>query len=87
MRCFKTAPGQYGSGDVLIGHTVPEQRALAKKYQTLSLADTITLLQSKEHEFRLTALMLLTKQYSQGTQQEHNKIFDLYLDNTKWVNN
>lgn len=87
MRFFKTAPGQYGAGDIFLGLTVPEQRTLAKKYQDLSLADTITLLQSKEHEFRLTALMLLTKQYAEGTSKVQKIITDLYLANTRWINN
>jgi 3-methyladenine DNA glycosylase AlkD len=87
MRFFKTAPGQYGAGDVFLGLTVPEQRSLAKKYRDLSLPDTITLLQSKEHEFRLTALMLLTKQYRDGTPREQKVITDIYLANTQWINN
>lgn len=87
MRFFKTAPGQYGAGDVFLGLTVPEQRTLAKKYRDLSLTDIITLLQSKEHEFRLTALMLLVKRYEAGTPKEQKIITDLYLTNTKWINN
>ena len=29
---FKTAPGEYGEGDRFIGLTVPENRAIARRY-------------------------------------------------------
>ena len=89
---FKTGPGQYGEGDVFLGITVPQQRKVAKKYHDLSLGDAVKLLHSKEHEFRLTALLILVDKYecagnvakSAGLKK---KIFDIYLANTKWINN
>jgi 3-methyladenine DNA glycosylase AlkD len=88
---FKTAPGQYGEGDIFIGITVPAQRATAKKYGNLSLSDIEKLLQSQEHEFRLTALILLVAKYKQAERSNSKKsqkqIFSLYLKNTKSVNN
>ncbi len=84
---FKTGPGQYGEGDVFIGVVVPDERMIAKKYCDLSFADTIKLLHSKEHEFRVTALFILMQKYSRGTLLERKKIVDLYLSNTKWINN
>lgn len=87
MRFFKTAPGQYGAGDVFLGLTVPEQRLLSKKYQTLSLIDIENLLQSKEHEFRLTALMILVAQYRKREDKLQDEIVKLYLRNTSRINN
>lgn len=84
---FKTGKGQYGEGDVFIGVTVPQQRKLAKKYQTLLLTDIEKLLHRKEHEFRLTALFMLVLQFQKGDARLQKTIYDLYFRNTKWINN
>lgn len=81
---FKTGPGQYGEGDVFIGVTVPEQRVVAKKYESLSLGDVEKLLESPIHEHRITALLILVLKY-QKTRDA--KIVDFYLAHTKQVNN
>ncbi len=81
---FKTGPGQYGEGDVFIGVTVPEQRVVAKKYESLSLGDVETLLESPIHEHRLTALLILVLKYQKT---RDTKIVDFYLAHTKQVNN
>lgn len=82
-RYFKTGPGEYGEGDVFIGITVPNQRKICKKYTELSLKDLTTLLHSKEHEFRTCALFILVEKFKKQKEQ----IFNLYLKNTKWINN
>ncbi|MFA6397712.1 MAG: DNA alkylation repair protein [Candidatus Paceibacterota bacterium] len=90
---FKTAPGQYGHGDVFLGLTVPKQREVAKKYIDLSLDDVEKLLHSKEHEFRLTALLILVYKYKSKTgnpaslKLRRTQIYKVYLRNTKWINN
>lgn len=86
-RFFKTGKGQYGEGDVFLGVTVPKQRLIVKKYQNLALADVARLLNSKEHEFRLTALLILVSQFKKGNLANQRKIFKIYLDNAKWINN
>lgn len=83
---FKTGKGQYGEGDVFIGVTVPEQRAIAKKYKDLELSEVIKLLQNKIHECRLTALFILVSRYK-SDKNESKKIVDLYLKNIKYINN
>lgn len=80
-RYFKTGKGEYGEGDVFLGLTVPQVRAIAKKYKDLPLSDVEKLLQSKFHEFRLTALIILTEK------NDNKKIVELYLRNTKHINN
>ena len=85
---FKTGKGQYGEGDVFLGIVVPLQRKLAKRYSTISLADIQTLLYSKIHEHRLTALFILILQYGKLKSQTERKLFvDFYLANAKSVNN
>ena len=87
QRFFKTGKGQYGEGDKFIGLTVPQQRAIAKKYSTLSLTSVRKLLQSKIHEYRLTALMILSGKFAKADTAERTKIYNFYLKNTKYINN
>lgn len=84
---FKTGKGEYGEGDVFIGLTVPQVRAIAKKYQDLPLREVETLLRSAIHEYRLTALCILYNQFLKATDGSKKKIYNFYLANTKWINN
>jgi 3-methyladenine DNA glycosylase AlkD len=63
QRFFKTGKGEYGEGDVFLGLTMPQQRAIIKKYTDLSFADLQTLLNSKFHEYRMAALLILNAKY------------------------
>jgi len=87
QRFFKTGPGEYGEGDIFIGVTVPELRKLAKKYKTIALNEAKHLLQSPIHEERLLSLFLLIHRYSKGVEPEKKRIYELYLKNTKFINN
>ncbi len=87
QRYFKTGPGEYGEGDIFLGITVPEIRRLAKEYPDLSLAETIQLLQSTIHEERLLALLLLVRAYAKADARTKKHIYDLYLENTHYINN
>lgn len=83
---FKTGKGEYGKGNIFLGITVPLQRQIAKKYQDLTLKQLQKLLNGKIHEYRLTALFILTIKYQKGSEAEKKKIFDFYLKNTKNIN-
>ena len=87
QRFFKTGPGQYGEGDVFRGIRVPVLRTLAKDYQTLSLDETVTLLHTPIHEDRLLALLILVRAFAKGDPSLKKTIYELYLNNTKWINN
>lgn len=86
-RFFKTGKGEYGEGDKFLGIMVPLQRQLVAKYKDLPRTDLQTLLNSKIHESRLIALLILVKQYEKGDEKTKKTIVDFYLKNTKNINN
>lgn len=89
QRFFKTGPGRYGEGDQFLGLTVPEIRALVPQSDDLSEADVLTLLHSEWHEERLMALLIWVRRFVKAKKDEllRERIVDLYLANTKWINN
>jgi 3-methyladenine DNA glycosylase AlkD len=86
-RYFKTGIGEYGEGDVFIGVTVPDLRRVARQYKALSLDELEKLLAAREHEFRVAALLILVAQYERGNESTQKAILDLYLRNTRFINN
>jgi len=100
QRFFKTGPGEYGEGDVFIGCTMPEQRAIAKRYEFLPFSELKKLLTSKIHEHRMTGLLILTYQYVDAEKKGKNskeekaffekkkeEIYRFYMKNLAAVNN
>jgi len=84
---FKTGKGQYGEGDLFLGIPVPEQRKVANRYTDLLLNDLQELLNSKFHEHRLTALLILISKYRKAENSGKEEIFSFYLKNTENINN
>ena len=84
---FKTGKGEYAEGDIFLGLVVPVQRKIAKQFKDITLNDVITLLHSPTHEYRLIALFILIDQYKRGDEQKKKAIFDMYMNNTKYINN
>lgn len=82
-RYFKTGPGEYGAGDVFLGIMVPEQRKIAKNYINISLKDIQRLLNSRYHEYRLVALIILVEKYKKADKINKKDIVDLYLKNVR----
>lgn len=87
QRFFKTGPGQYGEGDLFLGIRVPVVRQVAKQGRNLPLKQVADLLHSKWHEERLLAVIILTLKFARGSESEQRQVFDLYLENSAWVNN
>lgn len=87
QRFFKTGKGEYGEGDVFLGIKVPQQRRIARQFKDLPLSDTQILLNSKVHEKRLIALLILIRRFEKGNEVDKKKIFDFYLKNTEQINN
>ncbi len=86
-RFFKTGPGEYGEGDLFLGITVPALRAIVRRYRTLELGEIERLLAAKEHECRLAALLILVAQFERGDDALRGEILELYLHNTRFINN
>jgi len=82
---FKTGRGEYGEGDIFLGIVVPEQRKVAKKYKDIDLNVIQELLNSKFHEHRLVALLILVEKYQKDDSKK--EIVDFYLKNTANINN
>ena len=87
QRFFKTGPREYGERDKFLGIRVPVLRKLATEYQAISVEEAEKLLKSPIHEERLLALFILIRIYSKGAEPVKKRIFDLYLDNTEYINN
>jgi 3-methyladenine DNA glycosylase AlkD len=86
-RYFKTGAGEYGEGDVFLGIAMFHARTLAKKFGHLPFPEVLQLLHSPIHEARMLALLVLSNQYLHGDQQLKEHIYELYLNNTKFINN
>jgi 3-methyladenine DNA glycosylase AlkD len=84
---FKTGPGDYGAGDRFLGVTVPQLRVLAREYRDMPLKYVVKLLQSRWHEERLLALLIMVGQYARANASTRKTIHQLYLRNTKSINN
>ena len=87
QRYFKTGRGEYGEGDVFVGLRVPQIRNLAREYRGLPLSEVTQLLHSPIHEARLLALFILAGSYAQGDASLQERIYDLYVQNTRFINN
>lgn len=86
MRFFKTGKGEYGEGDLFLGLSTPEVKALAKKYyKIMELSEIEKLLQNEYHDVRVAALSMLVHRFEKGIDKK--AIVDLYLKNTKYINN
>ena len=87
-RFFKTGKGQYGEGDLFIGVTIPQQRAIVKKYKNLTFDELKTLLNDDYHECRMMALLFLVNMYQKTKDNNQKKaIYEFYLDSLDRVNN
>jgi 3-methyladenine DNA glycosylase AlkD len=79
-RFYRTAPGEYGEGDLFLGVSVPKTRSVAKKHKELELQEVEKLFSSQLHEARLCAAIILNLKFkSAKTTHERKRIFDFYL--------
>jgi len=87
QRYFKTGKGEYGHGDKFLGIRVPVLRKAVKQFQETPITEIRKLLKSEYHEVRLFSLLLSVHQFSKGDAVKREKIYKLYLKNTKYINN
>ena len=87
QRYFKTGEGEYGYGDKFLGIRVPVLRKTVKKFKDTSIAEIQKLIKSEYHEIRLFSLLLLVQMFSKGEADTKEKVVNLYLKNTKYINN
>lgn len=87
-RFFKTGPGQYGEGDRFLGVTVPQVRAMVKKYaKELEFAHIEAMLENPIHEVRLAGLLTLVARTERETLEHQMEIAEFYLAHLQGVNN
>ena len=87
QRFFKTGKGEYGFGDKFLGIRVPIIRKAVKKYKDISLETAEKILKSEYHEIRMFALLFFVLRFSKADNKEQIKIYNLYLQRIKYINN
>lgn len=81
---YKTAPGEYGEGDLFLGLSVPQSRSIAKAFRTMEMSEIEKLLASKFHEIRLCGLIILTNQFKASKEvKKRQEFFNFYVKQLK----
>ena len=86
-RYFKAEPGGYGEGDRFLGLRVPVVREAVEIFSGASLDTAAKLLESRYHEIRLFALLLLVDQFLASSETGREKICRLYFSHMQYINN
>ena len=86
-RFFKTGPGQYGEGDIFIGVRVQMLRKVASNFRSLPLIEIEILLQSRVHEERMLALLVLVQWVTKCNDGYRKTVYDFYVSNMQHINN
>jgi 3-methyladenine DNA glycosylase AlkD len=87
LRFFKTGLGEYGESDVFLGVRAATLHRLANEHREMPLAEIELLLQSKIHEERALALLIMVRLVAKAPPSQRRQIYDFYLANTRYVNN
>ncbi len=86
-RYFQSGPGQYGEGDRFLGIRVPVIRETARQFNTLTLDDCATLLQSPYNEVRLLALDVMVRRFTKGKTDVQTAVYECFMQHRDRVNN
>ncbi|MCE2951268.1 MAG: DNA alkylation repair protein [Alphaproteobacteria bacterium] len=88
LRFFKTGPGEYASHDQFHGLSVPNVRALAKKYApALTREEVLTFLSSPFNEERLLGIFFLIFQYEKAAPAQQDELYAFSLTQMPQINN
>lgn len=87
QRFFKTGKGEYGEGDRFLGIRVPVIRQQVRRHRDVPLRAIVAVLKSQWHEERLFAVLALVDRFARGDDEFKKKIFGVYVDNLRFVNN
>lgn len=87
QKFFKTGPGEYADGDIFLGIRVPDTRKLAKSCREISLRLVAELLDSRFHEERLLALIIMNHKMGKASAEERKEVYDLYMRSVGRVDN
>lgn len=90
-RFFKAGPGEYGEGDVFLGATVPQVRAVLRRHPDLPLDALDDLLASDVHEHRFLAAIAYARAYAQAARRGDDAacqaVYEHYLAHSNRFNN
>ncbi len=86
-RYFKTQKGEYAESDIFWGVSVPDQRKIAKKHLSISLAELSILISHPVHDVRHMGLCILVYKAEKANLQERNEYAHFYLAHLIHVNN
>lgn len=84
--CARFFKKDFGQEEIFLGLRAATLRQLAKEHRDLPLADVKALLQSKIHEERGLALVILGLHVHRASDSYRQQVYDLYLANTRYVN-
>ncbi len=85
---FKTGKGEYGEGDIFIGLTVPDNRAIARCHRDESLVVISEMLKHEIHEYRLSAFIALVEKFKRTKNAKEQKVIvDFYVSHGTNANN
>lgn len=88
QKFFKTGKNQYGEGDIFLGLTVPDNRAVSKNFSSASFSEIEQMLDHEIHEYRLSALLALVEKYKKAKDPAtKNEIAEFYISICHKANN
>ncbi len=79
----KTEKGDYAHGEEFLGLTVPQLRKIASGRVDLEFKDILELLNSRVHEEKYVAALILSEKYKFSDEKSKKEIFDFSVSNAE----